>query len=56
MSAVVVDGDILHREMLIGIVEGAAQGCEFATLHETKECRTAYRPQKSVTEAQRILV
>lgn len=42
--------------MLIRIVEGAAQDREFATPHETKECRIAYRPQKSVIETQRILV
>ena len=52
----VVDGDIPHREMLIGIIEGAAWDCEFTTPHETKEHRTAYRPQKSVTETQWILV
>ena len=32
----VVDGNIPHREMLIGIIEGAARDCEFTTPHETK--------------------
>ena len=44
LQCMVVDGDIPHREMLIGIIEGAARDCEFTTPHETKERRTAYRP------------